>query len=63
MDDSQEDTVCRSHIGRPLLTGTEADAYVYFDLSKVNPAKPMVMNAYDEYGGTRQFVLNLATMN
>ena len=25
MDDSQEDTVCRSHIGRPLLTGTEAD--------------------------------------
>ena len=29
----------------------------YFDLmSKVNPAKPMVMNAYDEYGGTRQFV-------
>jgi len=41
----------------------DLEYYVYFDLSKVNPAKPMVMNAYDEYGGTRQFVLNLATMN
>ena len=41
----------------------DLEYYVYFDLSKVNPAKPMVMNAYDEYGGTRQFVLNLANMN
>ena len=41
----------------------DLEYYVYIDLSKVNPAKPMVMNAYDEYGGTRQFVLNLATMN
>ena len=41
----------------------DLEYYVYFDLSKVNLAKPMVMNAYDEYGGTRQFVLNLATMN
>lgn len=41
----------------------DLEYYVYFDLSKVNPTKPMVMNAYDEYGGTRQFVLNLANMN
>lgn len=41
----------------------DLEYYVYFDLSKLNPTKPMVMNAYDEYGGTRQFVLNLANMN
>jgi len=41
----------------------DLEYYVYFDLSKVKPTKPMVMNAYDEYGGTRQFVLNLANMN
>ncbi|WP_432643453.1 hypothetical protein [Acidaminococcus sp.] len=41
----------------------DLEYYVYFDLSKVNSAKPMVMNAYDEYGGTRQFVLNLSNMN
>lgn len=41
----------------------DLEYYVYFDLSKVNPSRPMVMNAYDEYGGTRQFVLNLSTMN
>lgn len=41
----------------------DLEYYVYFDLSKVNSAKPMVMNAYDEYGGIRQFVLNLSNMN
>ena len=37
--------------------------FVYFDLTKVNPNRTMVLAATDEYGGTREFVLKLMTMN
>lgn len=37
--------------------------YVYFDLRKLNPNRTMVLAAIDEYGGTREFVINLSKLN
>ena len=37
--------------------------YVYFDLSKLNAGRTMVLAAADEYGGTREFVINLTKLN
>ena len=37
--------------------------FVYFDLSKVDPNRTMVLAATDEYAGTREFVLKLPNMN
>ncbi len=37
--------------------------YVYFDLSKLNAKRTMVLAATDEYGGTREFVINLDKLN
>ena len=37
--------------------------YVYFDLSKLNAGRTMVLAATDEYGGTREFVINLTKLN
>lgn len=37
--------------------------FVYFDLSKLDPNRVMVLSAQDEYGDTREFVLNLTKMN
>ena len=37
--------------------------YVYFDLSKIDANRVMVLSVQDEYGGTREFVLNLTKMN
>ena len=37
--------------------------FVYFDLTKVDPSRTMVLAATDEYGGTREFVLKLTAMN
>ena len=37
--------------------------YVYFDLSKLNASRTMVLAATDEYGGTREFVIKLTKLN
>ena len=37
--------------------------FVYFDLSKLDPQRTMVLAATDEYAGTREFVLKLPAMN
>lgn len=37
--------------------------FVYFDLTKVDPSRTIVLAATDEYGGTREFVLKLTAMN
>ena len=37
--------------------------FVYFDLTKLDAQRAMVFAVTDQYGGTREFVINLTKVN